>query len=516
MPTHRENSSVKSAITTEMEFLYDIGKLFDSFSSIEDLLNNVLLLLKSKLPMERGMINVHDRETDDIYIDVSLGYSKEEVSRGKYKVGEGIIGRVVDTGRPIVVPSVDSEPLFLNRTGARSGKGDVNIAFICVPIKIEGITIGTISIDLLIPEDAPLDRELNILTAVSIMVSHAVNGRKEMRKREYQLEQENRLLKLRLSSKIKPRTIIGNSPVMHQLIEKVMLVAPTNSTVLITGESGTGKELIAEAVHSHSPRKEKPLIKVNMAALPESLIESELFGHEKGAYTGASSMKKGRFELADGGSIFLDEIGDLGPASQVKLLRVIQEKTIERIGGEKTISLDVRIIAATHRNLEEKIREGRFREDLYYRLNVFPIYAPPLRERKADIMLLADGLLEKYCAEHNRSIRRISSEAIDLLTSYHWPGNVRELENCIERAVIMSGEDVIRSYHLPPSLQTAEASPLPVTFDEMVDQYQREIIIDHLKMTKGNITKAAVMLGTTKRILTYRVRELGIDYSRFR
>ena len=348
------------------------------------------------------------------------------------------------------------------------------------------------------------------------MITHAVNSRKEMRKREALLEEENRLLKMRLSSREKPRDILGNSPAMRRMAEKILLVAPTGSTVLITGESGTGKELVADAIHRHSHRKDGPFIKVNMAALPENLIESELFGFEKGAFTGAVGRKKGRFELAQGGSIFLDEIGDLGPGLQVKLLRVIQEKTIERVGGEKTIPLDVRIIAATHQNLEEKIKAGQFRPDLYYRLNVFPIHAPPLRERKADIMLLADHFLEKYRGEHGRDIRRISSEAIDLLTSYHWPGNVRELENCIERAVILSTEDVIRSYHLPPSLQTAEDSPEPRGLDEMVDRYQKEIIIDHLKMAKGNITRAAQMLGTTKRILTYRVKMLDIEYEKYR
>jgi Nif-specific regulatory protein len=294
------------------------------------------------------------------------------------------------------------------------------------------------------------------------------------------------------------------------------MVAPTASTVLVCGESGTGKELVANAIHENSPRKDGPYVRVNIAALPEGLIESELFGHEKGAFTGAAALKKGRFELAHGGTIFLDEIGDLAPHLQVKLLRVIQEKSIERLGGEKTLPLDVRIVAATHRDLEEKIVRGEFREDLYYRLNVFPLYVPPLRERKADVILLADHFLERYSREHGKTIGRISSEAIDMLAAYHWPGNVRELENCMERAVIMSGEDVIRSYHLPPSLQMARPAAAPVTLEEMVNGFRREIIIDHLKMSRGNITSAAEMLGTTKRILTYTIHNLGIEYARYR
>jgi Nif-specific regulatory protein len=312
--------------------------------------------------------------------------------------------------------------------------------------------------------------------------------------------------------------IVGTSRPMQDVYEQVAQVAKTNTTVLIRGESGTGKELIARAIHYNSLRADKPFIKVSCAALPESLIEAELFGYEKGAFTGAYSRKKGRFELADRGTLFLDEIGDLSPPTQVKLLRVLQEREFERLGGTETLSVDVRLIAATNRDLEEALRQGTFREDLYYRLNVFTIYLPPLRERKSDILLLADHFLEKYARLHRKDIRRISTPAIDMLTSYHWPGNVRELENIIERAVLVCEGNVIHSHHLPPTLQTAEASgTLPRrSLAEAVQAYEKDLILDALKTSRGNIARAARLLSTTKRILGYRIKRLKIDVTRFK
>jgi len=516
MPTPIDKQ-VNTAVN-ETDFLFEIGKMFTTTPDIEQILDNVLKLLSKHLKIMKGMINIYHERTRDIFIDVSFGYTNEEVKRGIYKPGEGVIGNVISSGKPMVVPSINNEPKFLDKTGSRTKSEKRDHAFICVPIRIEKNTIGTISIDIIKKKQpTSFNNELNILSTISIMIAHAVNIRKETIQRETNLKLENDLLKIRLSNIKPPNNIIGTSKVMHDLYEKINLVSPLNTTILITGESGTGKELIADAIHLNSKRNNKPFIKINISALPESLIESELFGHERGAFTGAISQKKGRFELSDGGTIFLDEIGDLNPNIQVKLLRVIQEKSIERLGGTTTIPLDVRIIAATHQNLENKIKLNEFRSDLYYRLNVFPIYSPPLRERKADIMLLADYFLGKYNKEINKNIKRISSEAIDMLTSYHWPGNVRELSNCIERAVIVSNEDAIRSFHLPPSLQVAKkSSSLPITLEEMINLYQKEIIIDHLKITHGNISNAARILGTTKRILTYKVNKLGIDYIKYK
>jgi Nif-specific regulatory protein len=259
-------------------------------------------------------------------------------------------------------------------------------------------------------------------------------------------------------------------------------------------------------------------VEVHCAALPETLLEGELFGHEKGAFTGALAQRKGRFELAHTGTIFLDEIGDLTPATQVKLLRVIQEREFERVGGTATIRIDVRIIAATNRDLELLAGEGKFRQDLYYRLNVFPIHVPPLRERKADIMLLADHFVETYAKASHKDVRRISTPAIDLLMSYHWPGNVRELENCVERAVLLADSEVIHAHHLPPSLQSAESSGTAHrgTLEESLEALERDLITDALKTTRGNKAKAARALGTTERLIGLRIARLAIDWRRFR
>ncbi len=500
----------------ESAFLYEIGRVFSASTDMKGMLNDVLKLLAQELNIKRGSINVFNEESGNLVIDISYGYSSQEIEKGQYKSGEGIVGTVFQTGEPIVVSSTDKDSLFLNRTGAVK-EGDENTIFICVPIEIKDIIIGTISIDKIKNPDASFSKELGLLTTVAIMIAHAVDERRQALAREIELKEENRMLKGRLSDITNPKSMTGSSQLMKDLYEKIYQVAPTNSTVLITGESGTGKEMIADSIFTCSNREEAPFIKVNIASLPDNLIESELFGYEKGAFTGAQTTKKGRFELANGGTIFLDEIGDLNIHGQVKLLRVLQERSIERLGSTKTIPIDVRIITATHQNLEEKVESGDFRLDLYYRLNVFPIYAPPLRERKADIILLADYFLEKYRNEFKRNINRISTEAINLLVNYHWPGNVRELENCIQRAVIVNREDVIRSSHLPPSLQMAEKKvDRQLTLEEITNSYVKDIIIDNLKITNGNITRAAEILGTTKRILNYKINHLGINFMDFR
>jgi Nif-specific regulatory protein len=305
---------------------------------------------------------------------------------------------------------------------------------------------------------------------------------------------------------------------MRQIFEQVTQVAGTSTTALIRGESDTGKELIAHAIHYSSLRAKKPFVKVSCAALPDSLIESELFGYEKGAFTGAESRKKGRFELAEGGTLFLDEIGDINLSTQVKLLRVLQEREFERVGGTESIKANVRLIAATNKDLEKAIAAGTFREDLYYRLNVFTLFVPPLRERKPDMLLLVDHFLEKFAREHKRNIKRISTPAIDMLASYHWPGNVRELENTLERAVLMCDGEVVHGHHLPPSLQTAEASGTitRVSLKDAVGAYEKDLLQDALKSTRGNRAKAARLLDTTERIINYKVRQYGIDVRRFK
>jgi Nif-specific regulatory protein len=321
-----------------------------------------------------------------------------------------------------------------------------------------------------------------------------------------------------LQQKYDFRNIVGTSKEMREIYEQIAQVAPSHTTVLIRGESGTGKELAAHAIHYNSQRSAKPFVKVNCAALPESLIESELFGHEKGAFTGAIARKRGRFEMAEAGTLFLDEIGDLSPAMQVKLLRVLQEREFERVGGVETVRVNVRLIAATNVDLEQAVQDGRFRSDLYYRLNVFSIYLPPLRERKTDILLLADHFLEKYGRQNGKRIKRISTPAIDMLVSYHWPGNVRELENVIERSTLVCEGSVIHGHNLPPTLQTAEGSGTvtKMSLEQAVNAFEKDLIQDVLKTARGNRARAARMLDTTERILGYKVSKYGIDCRRFK
>jgi Nif-specific regulatory protein len=300
---------------------------------------------------------------------------------------------------------------------------------------------------------------------------------------------------------------------MQAVYDLITKVAMTNATILIRGESGVGKELVANAIHDQSPRRKQQMITVNCAAIPETLIESELFGYEKGAFTGADRLHKGRFELAENSTIFLDEIGDLTPGLQVKLLRVLQEKEFQRLGGSETIKANVRIIAATNRNIEEMIGKNEFREDLYYRLNVFPLIVPPLRERRGDIPLLVNHFIEKINNIHYLKIKRISSTAIDLLMTYHWPGNIRELENCIERASILSTDQVIRSHNLPPTLQSAASTGSRVdgSLGAILENVEKQLLIDSLNISKGNISKAAEQLKLTERIMGLRIKKYRID-----
>ncbi|HUX38738.1 MAG TPA: sigma-54 dependent transcriptional regulator, partial [Rectinemataceae bacterium] len=312
--------------------------------------------------------------------------------------------------------------------------------------------------------------------------------------------------------------LFGRSAAMAEVRGLIAQVGPTDATVLVTGESGTGKELAARALHLSSPRAAGPFIAVNCAALPESLIESELFGHERGAFTGAEARRKGRFEMAAGGTLFFDEIGELGPAVQAKLLRVIQERRFERVGGGESLRADVRIVAATNRELEREVAEGRFREDLFWRLNVFPIRMPPLRERGGDIVLIADHFAETIGVRIGKPILRISTPALDLLTSYHWPGNVRELENAIERAVVLSSDGVIHAWHLPPSLQSAASTGTAPTstLDSTLARIERELIVEALKIADGVAVQAAHSLGITERRFGLAMHKYNISWKRFR
>jgi len=501
----------------ELSLLFEISQTLDKSLDLRDVVGPLLRTMAGKMGMMRGTLTLLNRESGEIAIEEAYGLSESQRERGKYKLGEGITGKVIQTGKPAVIPRISEEPMFLNRTGARENLKKQDISFICVPIKLGKEIIGALSVDRLFGDTVAFKEDLRLLSIISLMIGQAVRLRQQMRMERNQLLEENIQLKEQLKDRFRPANIIGKSNAMQAVYDLIAQVCKSNTSVLIWGESGTGKELVANAIHYNSLRASKPFIKVNCAALPETVIESELFGHEKGSFTGAIGQRKGRFELAHGGSIFLDEVGDLSPATQIKLLRVLQEKEFERVGGITTIKTDVRIIAATNRNLEKLVEEEKFREDLYYRLNVFPIYMPPLRERKTDTPLLADYFVGKYSKANHKNICRISTPAIDMLMSYHWPGNVRELENCIERAVILSNDDVIHGHHLPSTLQTAEATGTTsgANFQETLNNLERELILDALKSSRGNQTKAAHTLGLTERLMGLRVKKYKIDPKRF-
>jgi Nif-specific regulatory protein len=391
-----------------------------------------------------------------------------------------------------------------------------NIAFLCVPIRHKGKVVGALSVD--VPSKrTSFEKELRLLEIISTIVAHALRAHQTSENEKERLVIENQQMKAEMRERFHVHNIIGNDKRMLEVYEQIHQVAGSDATVLLCGESGTGKELVANAIHYQSHRAQGPLVKINCAALPESLIESELFGHEKGAFTGAFETKKGRFELADGGTLFMDEISELSPHAQTKLLRAIQEREIERVGGKKPIRVNVRIIAASNRDLGQLVRNGGFRHDLFYRLNVFPIYLPALRERRSDIPMLVDHFIQKYAKRDHRLVRRIATAAIDMLMAYHWPGNVRELENCIERAVLLAKGGAIQAHHLPPTLQTAEASATGFkgSLKDAVSAYERDLIADALKSARGNVSKAARLLGSTARIVAYKAAIHKLDPEAF-
>jgi Nif-specific regulatory protein len=502
----------------ELTLLFEVSQALERSMDLRDVVGSVLEAMAKHVGMLRGTITLLNRDTGEIFTEAAHGLSAKQRERGRYQLGEGITGRVVQTGRPAVVRRISDEPSFLDRTGSRSELDKQDISFVCVPIKLGNEVIGALSADHAQAGQDQLNELVRLFSVIAQMIAQAVKLRQQALEEQERLREENVRLQEKLKDKFHPANIIGKSKAMQAVYDLIAQVSQSNTTVLIRGESGTGKELIAHAIHYNSFRANKTFIKVNCAALPETIIESELFGHEKGAFTGALKTRPGYFERADGGTIFLDEIAELSPEAQVRLLRVLQDKQVERVGGTATIKCDVRVLAATNRNLEELITEGRFRQDLYYRLNVFPIHAPPLRERGTDILLLANFFAEKFSKDNHKDIRRISTPAIDMLMSYHWPGNVRELENCIERAVLLSNDDVLHGHYLPPTLQTAEASGTVHrgTLPDTLDAVEHELIVEALKNSRGNKAKAARTLGISERLMGLRVKKHGIDYRRFR
>jgi len=489
--------------------LFEVSKVINSSFDLEKNLAQTMHVLGDLLEMERGSVFLLDDGTKELRIVAAHGLTKDQIEKGKYKTGEGIVGRVLEKGYPVVVPDVEEEPLFLNKTGSRIKRS--GISFLCVPIKFKGESIGVLSADRIFRDRAiTINEDIRVLEIVaSIIAQHVILWRHYKKS-----EQEKENLKLELKGKYSLPNIIGTSDKMQEVFEAVHRVANSKATVLLYGESGTGKELIAKAIHYMSPRTKGPFIRFNCASIPEGLLESELFGHEKGAFTGAINARKGRFELACGGTILLDEVGDLPITLQPKILRVLQEKEFERVGGERTIKVDVRLIAATSRNLEELVSKGKFREDLYYRLNVVPLFMPALRERKEDIPHLTEHFLKRFNEENDKNIS-ISPESLRILIGYSWPGNVRELENTMERLVVMSNGKSIEPSDLPINLRLLSSKGV-LQKDSLktgIEDMEKSSILHALEETGWVQAKAARVLGITSRQIGYKMKKYDIKLS---
>jgi Nif-specific regulatory protein len=537
-PTKLSN---RVALTT----IYEIGKILSSSLDLDKTLRQVLHVVATHLNMQRGMVCALESAAS-LNIIASIGFSHEERMRGRFAVGEGVTGKIFQTGFPAVVPNVAHEPLFLNRTGAKRLMKDQAISFLGVPIKVGRETIGVLSFERNAEDHwHGFEDDLQLLAMVANLIGQTIRLHQQISSDREQLLQEKSRLQKELGGRYSLDNVIGQSKRMQEVFADVHMAAPGKSTILLRGESGTGKEVIARSIHFLSSRKSKPFIKVNCAALTESLLESELFGHEKGAFTSALQERAGRFEQANGGTLFLDEIGDISPAFQVKLLRVLQEREFERVGGNKTIKVDVRLICATNRNLEEAVSHGDFRSDLYFRINVISIHLPPLRDRRDDIPLLVERILSRFNRENSAKVG-ITPEAMHVLSNCHWPGNVRELENCVERFATMSRSNVIREVDVPCQTNQCLSSTLwkyqpngivipiaPIAAapqhsapkqeppnpidpdDEPLSQTEREQLINAMEKSGWVQAKAARILNLTPRQMGYALKKYNIEVKRF-
>ena len=498
----------------ELSLVREISQLLAERPDLRAAFKQVVqsLATQTRLGITGAMVVLPAENTDQGAICVAEGSSSPRPRGPAAPDAVSVADQVVQRGRPVVVPRIArTPPRPMPATAAAR-----ELSLVSVPILLGNRAVGALSVEFAFDAGRDLHRALSYVTLLASTLAQSVAGARRAHERP-RLSDETSELRNRVLEQAEFPRLVGTSAPLGQVQTQVAQVASADTTVMLRGESGTGKGLIAQAIHHNSPRARKPFVTVSCAALPADLIESELFGYEAGAFTGAHTTKRGRLEMANGGTLFLDEIGELTPAVQVKLLRVLQQREFERLGATQTIPLNVRILAATNRNLEKAMAAGEFREDLYYRLNVFSIFVPPLRDRKADILLLADHFLERFAREHNKNVRRISTPAIDMLASYHWPGNVRELSNAIERAVVLCDGGVVHAHHLPPTLQTAESSGTVVnqSLSELVEAVEKDALQDALKQARGNRAVAARLLRTTRRIFNYKVRNYGIDWRRF-
>ncbi len=504
---------------SDLERLVDI---LDSLQKKNITLDDALGFIQEITHAKRALLVLLSPTDGDLYIEAASGISSEQKKQGHYVLGEGVVGKVIQSGEAFFIEDAVHNPLFLNRTHARSDFESVS--FLCVPIKLQDEVIGALGIDRPSAEVQKPDHEERLLRVIAHAFIPYIRLHQDAMQR---VDDAVESMRLPTGYKTGYRGIIGNSEGIQIIHERIEQVAPSSTTVMIRGESGTGKELVARSIHENSARSDQKFISLNCAALPETLVESELFGHEKGAFTGAIHVRKGRFEMADGGTLFLDEVGELPLPTQAKLLRVLQEKCFDRIGSTESRSVDVRIIAATNRDLELMVEEGTFRKDLYYRLNVFSITLPSLKERKSDIALLAEHFLNVFAVMHQKEKPKIALAAGDMLERYSWPGNIRELENIIERAMLLLGSSkYILPQHLPLELhshkccvfaqQAETARPHAGTLPERIEELERVSIMEALTESKGHMGQAAEALGITERIMGQRMRKYGISYKDYR
>lgn len=534
MDPHTDTVLWDTAQTQGLELLalHRITELIGTAVDLGGTLSRILGVLNDTLRMERSTLLLYEKVTRKLTIKASCGLSGVEVNRGVYRPDEGVCGQIFQTCSPFVVPDINSEPLFLNRTGARTKVRKNKISFLGVPVMVLGKPEGVLTVDRLFGDEVSFEEDIRFLTILATLVSQFITLHREIEKKEAKLIEENASLKAKLHQQHGGHFIIGHSKPMQEVFSIIDKISSSDVTALLLGESGTGKELVAKALHEGGNRKDKAFVKINCAALPETLLESELFGHEKGAYTGAHMSRPGRFEIAHGGTIFLDEIGEMPLALQAKMLRILQEKQFERIGGTKTFAVDVRIVAATNVSLEKAVVEGNFRADLYYRLNVVPIELPPLRNRKEDIPLLFNHFLAQS-NERNGKCIKLTSELLDFLSNYDWPGNVREMQNLVERMVILAEGDRLTMADLPATIfghdQLKPMAPSEVSVREIntsnpvpknrrsLQDIEREEIEMSLRRNGWVQVRAARELGLTERQIGYRIKKYGLNrYESFR
>jgi len=484
--------------------LREISTWISSVLDLDELLELIIEKATRMMQAKASSLLLLDQKTRRLYFKVATGEKKEEVRKYEINLGQGIAGLVAERGEPLLIPDVSKDPRWDKRISESTGFQTHSIA--CVPMKVHGEIIGVVEI--IDKEDgSPIQYEdMKTLTVFAELASLAISNARKIE----EVRRENRDLRAELENKYQ---IIGESDALQKVISDAFKVANSKSNTLILGESGTGKELLARLIHRAGPRKDKPMIVLNCAALPEPLLESELFGHEKGAFTGALSRKIGKFELADGGTLFMDEIGEMAPGMQAKLLRVLEEGLFYRVGGNIAISVDVRVISATNKDISQEIGEGRFREDLYYRLNVVQIHMPALREMKEDIPLLADYFTDIFKQERGLPHLTISEKALEKMLEYEWPGNVRELRNALERAVVMGNGQEILPEELPISAPKAAHPALEVglTLKEAEDSFKKEFITLTVKHTGGNRTKAAEIMGIQRTYLSRLISKYGLQ-----